>query len=108
MKNFKEKMAKAVQKVNLAHLINEMEKQQEIAYELERVNEETIEENQRRELVNKAKLSCERLLHQHLDGFLINVPEAVYEDWIVHLHPDNVHMHDVDDQRIDHRFYVGK
>mmetsp|Transcript_3773 Transcript_3773/g.5779 ORF Transcript_3773/g.5779 Transcript_3773/m.5779 type:complete len:140 (+) Transcript_3773:70-489(+) len=93
----------AIKKINLAYLINELEKQQEIAYELEFVNEENMEEMKRRELVKESKESCARLLKEHLVGFLTNNPGAVYEDWIRHLHPDNA---DYDDGRIDHRFYV--
>lgn len=92
-----------MQKINLAHLIDEMEKQQEIAYALEHVNEENMEEMKRKELVKEARDACTRLLKEHLDGFLINNPGAVYEDWIRHLHPDNAYFAD---DRIDHRFYV--
>ena len=42
------KVGKALQKINLAHLIDEMEKQQEIAYELEHINEENMEEMKRK------------------------------------------------------------
>jgi hypothetical protein len=92
-----------LQKVNLARLIDEMEKQQEIAYTLEHINDENMEEIKRKALVKEAKDECTRLLKEHLDGFLINNPDAVYEDWIRHLHPDNAYY---EDERIDHRFYV--
>ena len=81
------RVGNAIKKLNLAHLIDELEKQQEIAYKLDFVNEENIEETKRRELVREAKESCTRLLKEHLDGFLTNDPGAVYEDWIRHLHP---------------------
>jgi len=90
-------------KINLVHLIDELEKQQEIAYKLEYINEENVEEMKRKQLVTEAKNSCTRLLEEHLDGFLTNNPADVYEDWIRQLHPDNVAY---DDDRIDHRFYV--
>jgi len=97
------KVGNAIKKINLAHLIDELEKLQEIAYKLDFVNEDNIEEMKRRELVMEAKESCTRLLKEHLDGFLTNDPGAVYEDWIRVLHPDNV---DFENDSIDHRFYV--
>ena len=106
MNQAKTMIGNAIKRVNLAHLIDEMEKQQEIAYKLEHMNNENMEEVKRKELVNKAWKECMVLLKEHLDGFLLNSPDAVYEDWIKHLHPDNVD--DDDDDRIDHRFYHGK
>ena len=112
MNQAKSMIGNAIKRVNLAHLIDEMEKQQEIAYKLEHMNNENMEEVKRKELVNKAWKECMVLLKEHLDGFLLNSPDAVYEDWIKHLHPDNVDVDDDDDDddedRIDHRFYHGK
>jgi|AntRauTorckE5430_2_1112549.scaffolds.fasta_scaffold22244_2 hypothetical protein len=98
-----QKLGNVIKKINLANLIDELEKQQEIAYKLEYMNDENMEEMKQKELVQEAKQSCTRLLAEHLDGFLTNIPGAVFEDWIRHLHPDNA---DYDDGRIDHRFYV--
>jgi len=96
-----------LQKINLAHLIGEMEKHQEVAYQLEHINSENIEELKRREMVKEAVAACMKAIEEHLDGYLCENPNAVYEDWIRHLHPDNADF--VDDSgrtKIDHRFYV--
>ncbi len=92
-----------LQRINLAHLIDELEKFQEIADQLEEWNTENEEEVKRKRMVHEAVEACLREIEQHLKNFLQSHPTAVYEDWIEHLHPDNSQY---SDQRIDHRFYV--
>jgi len=94
---------KALQKINLAHLIGEMEKQQESAYKLEHINEENIEEMERKQMVEEAVAACKKAMKEHLHGFLANNPDTVYEEWIKQLHPESA---DFDDDRIDHRYYT--
>lgn len=93
----------ALQKINLAHLIDEMEKQQEIAYQLEHINEENLEEVKRKEMVEEAVAACKRAMKEHLHAILAERPDTVYEEWIKQLHPDNAYF---DDDRIDHRYYT--
>eukprot|EP01083_Nonionella_stella_P024346 67246_1 len=96
-------VGKAFQKINLAHLIDERERQQEIAYQLEHVNEENIAEIKRKEMVKEAVAACKSAMKEHLHGFIRNCPDAVYEEWIRQLHPENA---DFEDDRIDHRYYT--
>ena len=124
-------VGKALQKINLAHLIDEMEKQQEIAYQLEHINEENIAEVERREMVDEAVAACKKAMEDHLHGFLKNcnsidnsnnnsnsnsgdgndddnnhryvAPVYCYEEWIKQLHPESAEF---EDDRIDHRYYT--
>lgn len=98
----------ALQKINLGKLIDDMEHDQEIADELEAVNQELNEESQRKELVREATAACHAEIENHLDEFLIQHPSASYEDWITDLHPDNVMDGRLfeDIKEVDLRFYV--
>ena len=118
-------VGKALQNINLAHLIDEMEKQQEIAYQLEHINEENIAEVERREMVDEAVAACKKAMEDHLHGFLKNcnsnsgdgnddgndddnnrryvAPVYCYEEWIKQLHPESAEF---EDDRIDHRYYT--
>ena len=97
------KVGKALQKINLAHLIDEMEKQQEIAYRLEHINEENIEEMKRKQMVAEAVAACKRAMKEHLHAFLEANPGTVYEEWIRQLHPETAEF---EDDRRDHRYYT--
>lgn len=90
-----------LQKVNLAKLIDNLERDQELA------DIEIMEEEERRALCREAVAACMQTMLEHISDFLEERPDATYEEWIIKLHPDNA-----DDHRcssvglIDQRFYV--
>eukprot|EP01083_Nonionella_stella_P025450 70082_1 len=90
-----------LQQINLFRLIGEMEERQEIAYQPE--HQENIAEDKRKNMAHEAVAACKNEIEQHLQGFLANNPNAIYEDWIRHLHPDNI---TVDDRGMDRGFYA--
>jgi len=111
------KIGNSVQKINLFKLIGEMEKDQDLAYELEHVNESVREENARKDICRRAQAECLRDITEHLEHFISKHPCASYEDWIMDLHPDNaldysngealIHTRSGNELfKIDHRFYV--
>lgn len=80
-----------LQKVNIAKWIDELEQDQEIADELERVNVDLQEENERKRIVREAQQACMDAIRNHLHSFLQDDNHnASYEDWISELHPENV------------------
>lgn len=93
----------AINKVNIGKWIDDLEKDQELADELERINEEHQAEAERRHLVVQVREACMDAIRTHLVSFLQENPEGSYEDWVAELHPDNVSEHDAS---VDHRFYV--
>jgi len=102
------KVGSALQKVNLAKLIDDMEHDQEVADNLEVVNQEIKEESDRKALVREATELCHAEIRNHLDEFLQEHPDARYEDWIEDVHPDNVTEGKLftDMKQVDLRFYV--
>ena len=109
MPRLKESIGNALQKinqtVNLAHMIDLLEQQQELADYMEVVNTENKEEQERKRLCREATALCLKEIHEHCTTYLREHPDdASYEEWIRECHPDNVE----DDGRatIDHRFYV--
>lgn len=106
------KIGDSLQKINLGKLIDDLEEKQAFADHLEHVNEEILQEQQRKELVREAEARCRATIIHHLHEFLVRFPLATYEEWISDLHPDNVtptkqkqQQQDKEDN-IDHRFYV--
>lgn len=94
---------KAINKVNIAKWIDDLEKDQELADQLEQINEEQEAEAERRQLVKRVREECMDALRTHLVSFLQETPEGrCYEDWIAEVHPENVN----DDDQVDARFYV--
>lgn len=104
------KVGNQLQKVNLARLIDEMEHDQELADKLEFINNETKEENARKDLVREATEACQKEIEDHLENFLEEYPDATYEEWIKELHPDNIEqgmlLEGTDFAVVDARFYV--
>jgi len=105
------KVGTALQKINLAKLIDEMEQDQELADHLEVINKDTEEEAQRKDLVREAFAKCQAEIEQHLQDFLAQRPDGFYEDWIQDLHPDNVteektSTDGITNKHIDMRFYL--
>lgn len=98
------RLGNQLQKINLLHLIDQLERYQEIADQLDEINTENDEEVKRRQMVHEAVEACKKEISCHLKTFLDDNPTAVYEDWIESLHPDNAEFLD---RRIDHRFYVA-
>lgn len=103
-----QKVGQKVQKLNLARLIDEMERDQELADQLETVNVEVKEEMKRKALVREAVARCHEEIEKHLDSFLRIHPDGTYEEWIRELHPENVQQGKILDDLwvIDERFYV--
>lgn len=103
------KVGKNLQKLNLGRLIDEMEQDQELAYQLEDLNQATQEEVERKELVREATALCQAEIETHLREFLHMHPDATYEDWIQDLHPDNIteaNLQSSADFHVDARFYL--
>lgn len=97
-----------LQKVNLPKLIDRMEQDQELADQLEFVNEDTREEEARNQIVRESLAACRAAIEEHLVEFLMRRPHASYEQWIQELHPENVSPGGIFDdlQEVDSRFYV--
>ena len=91
----------ALQRINIARWIDDLEKDQNIADQLERMNQENAEEQKRKEICRQAEEACLLAIRNHLDSFLEENPKGTYEDWIAELHPDNVR-----EGKIDSRFYI--
>ena len=92
---------KAINKVNIAKWIDDLEKDQELADQLEQINEEQEAEAERRQLVKRVREECMDALRTHLVSFLQENPEGRYEEWIAEVHPDNVL-----NEQVDARFFV--
>ena len=88
----------------------------ELIQQLERMNMENEQEQQRRAIRLQAKELMMQAVQDHLDSFLEEHPDASYEEWIQDLHPENTYedavlLEGLDDsgkakRAIDHRFYV--
>lgn len=102
------KVGATLQKINLAKLIDDMEKDQQLADQLEGVNKGISEETARKDLVREATERCKAEIENHLREFLQSYPEGTYEEWIQELHPENVHEGSLfqDITEVDLRFYV--
>ena len=94
-----------LQKINIGKWIDDLEKDQELADELDRINQENKEEAARLEICRQAEAACFAAMEEHLHSFLAEHPDdgVSYEDWIRDLHPDNV---DEETNEIDARFLV--
>ncbi len=68
------------------------------------INREIVEEQERRWLVRESQTECMKEIIAHLGKFLNENPDALYEEWIAALHPENAEY--VDPNQIDHRFYL--
>ena len=101
-------VGKNLQKFNIGRLIDEMERDQELADDLEDLNKELKEEMARKELVREALSRCQREMEDHLDNFLAKQPRATYEEWIQEFHPENIHEGSLfsDVTEVDRRLYV--
>ena len=104
LRNQLSSIGNALQKINLAKLIDDLERAQELADHLEHINTELNEEAERKELCREAQAACLETILNHLTEFLERRPDANYEEWIAELHPDNMDL--AKGGNIDHRFYV--
>lgn len=87
----------ALQKVNIGRWIDDLERDQELADDLDRVNAENAAEADRLEICRQAEEACRKAMEEHLASFLREHPDdGSYEDWIRELHPDNVAEDDDD------------
>mmetsp|Transcript_29083 Transcript_29083/g.40726 ORF Transcript_29083/g.40726 Transcript_29083/m.40726 type:complete len:221 (-) Transcript_29083:192-854(-) len=107
-----------------AKWIDDLEHDQHLADKLEDINIELQEDHDRHMLRQEAAEATFQLIQQHLEEFLNENPDAMYEEWIEKLHPENVHsspdsINLVPTQdsthagrnrtrsfHVDHRFYV--
>lgn len=99
--------------LNLPALIDQMERDQEVADQLDNINRENAEETERKEMVREAERQSLEIMHEHLEEFLRENPRASYESWIAALHPDNVVEGELlegvsGSTEIDHRFFVAE
>lgn len=74
------------------------------ADKLEFICREILEEQERNGIVRQSQSDCMNEIVSHLEIFLREKPDAIYEEWISELHPENAEY--VEANRIDHRFYV--
>ena len=77
--------------------------------QLEAMNRENADEQQRRAIRLEARQAMMETVQQHLNSFRSQHPTATYEAWIQALHPENAHeglLLPELDKTIDHRFYV--
>lgn len=98
-----------LQKINLPRLIAEMEKDQNIADNLERINNDLMEEKKFLEMIRDAEEACMQAITEHFLEFVADKPNVTYEQWIADLHPENTHegrLLEGMDKEVDHRFYV--
>ena len=98
--------------LNLPALIDQMEKDQEVADHLDSINRENAEEMEWKEMVLEAERQSLDIMQEHLEEFLRENPRATYESWIAALHPDNVLEAKLlegvsGSTEIDHRFFVA-
>lgn len=102
----------ALNRMNPGKWIDDLERDQEIAYRLEEMNRENEEEEERQRICREAEAACLEAVRDHLGSFLAEKPEATYEEWIVELHPENARTTTTAATEassridIDHRFYV--
>jgi hypothetical protein len=96
-------VGKVIQTINIGKWIEDLERDQILADELDRINTENQQEQESKEICRQAEAACMQAVREHLDSFLQENPAAEYETWIRELHPDNVN---VKDRSIDPRFYV--
>jgi len=107
-----------------AKWIDDLEHDQQLADKLEDINVELQEDHDRHMLRQEAAEATFQLIQQHLEEFLNENPNAMYEEWIEKLHPENVHSSPditriigtqdstpieqscTKSFHIDHRFYV--
>ena len=103
-----QKVGQTVQKFNIVKLIGDMERDQELADQLEDVNIDAAEEIRRKDMVREAVAKCQHEIEKHLQSFLLAHPQSTYEEWIQDLHPENVQHGKIleDLWVIDARFYV--
>lgn len=74
------------------------------ADKLEFICREILEEQERNGIVRQSQSDCMNEIVSHLEIFLRMKPDAIYEEWISALHPENAEYTEAN--RIDHRFYV--
>lgn len=79
-----------IQKVNIGRWIDDLEHDQQIANDLDRINHDLIEEEERKKLVAHVHRLCMNAIQDHLMSFLNEHPHGTYEEWIAELHPENV------------------
>mmetsp|Transcript_16555 Transcript_16555/g.24772 ORF Transcript_16555/g.24772 Transcript_16555/m.24772 type:complete len:163 (-) Transcript_16555:129-617(-) len=75
----------------------------EFADTIEFISKEIIGDQENNGLVRESQAQCMKEVSNHLATYLVENPDATYEEWITSLHPDNA---EYDDGAIDHRFYV--
>jgi len=99
-----DRLGESLRSLNIGRVIDQLEEDQELADNLEHINQENEQLNSFNEIKREAEALCMLEVRSHLFDFLDSHPSSTYEEWIKKLHPENVnqkHPH-----LIDHRFYV--
>ena len=110
IKKLGKKLGGALQKINVVKWIDDLEQDQNLADQLDRVNADTADEQERKDICRQAMEACMNAIGDHLQEFLSEHPQATYEEWICNLHPDNINNRMeglTQTPMIDHRFYVA-
>jgi len=110
LKQIGKKIGGAFSKINIAKWIDDLEQDQQLADQLDRVNADNADEAERQEICRHAMELCLKEMRDHLLEFLSERPLASYEEWISELHPDNINGRSeglTHTPLIDHRFYVA-
>lgn len=83
--------------------------EEQLVEQLEAMNQENEQEQQRRKIRLEAKTAMLDAVKDHLESFLAENRNASYEQWIEELHPENAQeglLLEGLGKTIDHRFYV--
>ena len=110
IKKFGKKIGGALQKINVVKWIEDLEHDQDLADQLDRINTDTADEQERQTIRRQALEACMNAMTDHLMEFIREKPQGSYEEWICQLHPDNINGRLeglTSTPMIDHRFYVA-
>ena len=110
IKKLGKKIGGALQKINVVKWIEDLEHDQDLADQLNRINTDTVDEQERQAIRRQAMEACMAAMTDHLMEFIHAKPQGSYEEWICQLHPDNINGRLeglTSTPIIDHRFYVA-
>lgn len=98
-----------LQKLNVGKLINQMEQDQQLADQLESLNEHIRGEKERQDVQRESAAACLQVIENSLEEFLTKEPDSTYEQWIEYLHPENIFEGQLlpgMSKEVDLRFYI--
>jgi hypothetical protein len=105
-KSAKTVASKLNKNLNIGLWIDNLEKDQQLADQLEEMNADIQQEMERKALVQEVRQACMAAIQTHLESFLQENPQGLYEEWIAELHPDNVTDGNDHTTTVDARFYI--